>query len=195
MVILGECKCMRQAPKQAIEWAIDYHLASLRKEFREWEAIAREPRSGQLSDDPMIIEKNITHLRKELDSYMDLRKEIIELPRCDEPAFEVQSGNPHNPRKLSVPEQHQLKIAKDTLKMSDVGARIMGAKDNPGQGKTVAEILSRRTAWRESQQVEMRAKDKLSMDNFDMTYEQLPDIRKSLVDLAYLRDVKAESNG
>lgn len=28
--------------------------------------------------------------------------------------------------KLSVPEQHQLKIAKDTLKMSDIGARIMG---------------------------------------------------------------------
>ena len=29
-------------------------------------------------------------------------------------------------RRLSVPEQHQLRIAKDTLKMSDVGARIMG---------------------------------------------------------------------
>jgi len=28
--------------------------------------------------------------------------------------------------KLSVPEQHQLKIAKRTLEMSDVGAMIMG---------------------------------------------------------------------
>ena len=28
--------------------------------------------------------------------------------------------------KLSVPEQHQLNIARKTLKMSDVGARIMG---------------------------------------------------------------------
>ena len=27
---------------------------------------------------------------------------------------------------LSVPEMHQLKIAKDTLKMSDAGAMIMG---------------------------------------------------------------------
>lgn len=27
---------------------------------------------------------------------------------------------------LTVPEQHQLKIAKSTLKMSDVGAKIMG---------------------------------------------------------------------
>lgn len=26
----------------------------------------------------------------------------------------------------SVPQKHQLKIAKDTLKMSDAGARIMG---------------------------------------------------------------------
>lgn len=27
---------------------------------------------------------------------------------------------------LSVPEQHQFKIAKSTLKMSDIGAQIMG---------------------------------------------------------------------
>lgn len=30
------------------------------------------------------------------------------------------------PRGLSVPEQHQLRIARDTLKMNDVFARIMG---------------------------------------------------------------------
>ena len=29
-------------------------------------------------------------------------------------------------KKLSVPQKHQLKIAKDTLKMSDVGASVMG---------------------------------------------------------------------
>lgn len=29
-------------------------------------------------------------------------------------------------KKLSVPEQHQKKIAISTLKMNDVGARIMG---------------------------------------------------------------------
>ena len=28
--------------------------------------------------------------------------------------------------KLSVPERHQLKIAKDTLKLSDIGALILG---------------------------------------------------------------------
>ena len=29
-------------------------------------------------------------------------------------------------KNLDVPEQHQLKVARDTLKMSDMGARIMG---------------------------------------------------------------------
>lgn len=29
-------------------------------------------------------------------------------------------------KNISVPERHRIKIAKDTLKMSDVGARIMG---------------------------------------------------------------------
>lgn len=29
-------------------------------------------------------------------------------------------------RKLTIPERHQLKIARDTMKMSDVGALIMG---------------------------------------------------------------------
>lgn len=32
----------------------------------------------------------------------------------------------HTKRELSVFDKHQLKIARDTLKMSDVGARIMG---------------------------------------------------------------------
>ena len=87
MVILGECKCMRQAPKQAIEWAIDYHLSSLRKELKEWGMIAQ---GGPLVMDASLIEKNVAHQKKEMDSYLELRKEIIELPRCDEPAFEVQ---------------------------------------------------------------------------------------------------------
>ena len=29
-------------------------------------------------------------------------------------------------KKLSIPEQHQLKIAKSTLRMSDVGSAVMG---------------------------------------------------------------------
>lgn len=38
-------------------------------------------------------------------------------------------------RKLSVPERHQLRIARKTLKLSDVGALIMGgpSKDEARQ--------------------------------------------------------------
>lgn len=31
-----------------------------------------------------------------------------------------------NNKNLTVPEKHQLKVARDTLKMSDIGASIMG---------------------------------------------------------------------
>jgi hypothetical protein len=33
-------------------------------------------------------------------------------------------------RELSVPDQHQLKIARATLRMSEIGARIMGGMDH-----------------------------------------------------------------
>ena len=46
-------------------------------------------------------------------------------------------------RYLSVPEQHQLKIARRTLEMSDVGARIMG-----GMTKAEAREVIRRLTGR-----------------------------------------------
>ena len=47
-------------------------------------------------------------------------------------------------RKLSVPEKHQLRIAKQTLKYSDVGARIMG-----GMTKEEARQVIKRLTGRE----------------------------------------------
>jgi len=44
-------------------------------------------------------------------------------------------------RKLSVPEKHQLKIAKDTLKMSPIMARIMGGMTIP-EAKQIIKKLS-----------------------------------------------------
>ena len=41
-------------------------------------------------------------------------------------------------RKLTVPERHQLKVARDTMKMSDVGAFIMGG---PSKDEARAIIL------------------------------------------------------
>lgn len=45
-------------------------------------------------------------------------------------------------KELSVFDKHQLKIAKDTLKLSDVGARIMG-----GMTKEEAREFLSRMGW------------------------------------------------
>ena len=47
-------------------------------------------------------------------------------------------------KELSVPDTHQLKIARDTLKMSDIGARIMG-----GMTKEQAREVIRRLTGKE----------------------------------------------
>lgn len=49
--------------------------------------------------------------------------------------------NPHG-RKLTVPEQHQLKIARQTLRMSDAGARIMGGMTKEEARQIVAKLTS-----------------------------------------------------
>lgn len=48
--------------------------------------------------------------------------------------------------KLTVPEQHQLRIARRTLKLSDVGARILG-----GMTKEEAREIIRRLSQKEKQ--------------------------------------------
>lgn len=45
-------------------------------------------------------------------------------------------------KNLSVPEKHQLKIAKSTLRMSDVGAEIMG-----GMTKHEAREFLKKIGW------------------------------------------------
>ena len=47
-------------------------------------------------------------------------------------------------RVLSVPERHQLRIAYDTLKMSDVGARIMGGPTKEQARQIIYELTGRR---------------------------------------------------
>lgn len=47
-------------------------------------------------------------------------------------------------RQLSVPEQHQLKIARSTLRLSDVGALILG-----GMSKIEAQEIIRRLTDKE----------------------------------------------
>ena len=48
-------------------------------------------------------------------------------------------------RELSVPERHQLKVARDTLKMNDVMARIMGGPTKE-EAKAIIERLTGKKA-------------------------------------------------
>jgi hypothetical protein len=50
------------------------------------------------------------------------------------------------PRELSVPEKHQLRIARDTLKMSDVGARIMGGPSKEEARAIILRLTGRAAA-------------------------------------------------
>ena len=98
MIILGDCKCMRKEAKQGIEWALDYHLGTLRRDHRDMERLLQESKTEFkeiTGREPGIYgaEAKLELLKKEIDFFLGLRKEIIELPRCDEPAFEVQKGS------------------------------------------------------------------------------------------------------
>ena len=45
-------------------------------------------------------------------------------------------------KNLTIPEKHQLKIAKSTLKMTDIGARIMGGMTKE-EAKEVIKYLTK----------------------------------------------------
>ena len=46
-------------------------------------------------------------------------------------------------RILTTPEKHQLRIARDTLKMSDMGARIMGGPSKPESRRIIFSLTGR----------------------------------------------------
>jgi len=48
-------------------------------------------------------------------------------------------------KQLSVPEKHQLKIAKKTLTLSDAGARIMGGMTKD-EARRIIKLLTGKTA-------------------------------------------------
>ena len=47
-------------------------------------------------------------------------------------------------KQLTVPEKHQLKVARDTLKMSDVGALIMGGPSKEEAKKIIFKLTGKR---------------------------------------------------
>lgn len=94
--LLGkECSCIKYYAKRGIEWALDYHIVTVARELREKEELLEEAKvefkeiTGREPGE-YGAEAQIQRLQKEINFYLNLRKEIIELPRCPEPAFEVQ---------------------------------------------------------------------------------------------------------
>lgn len=49
-------------------------------------------------------------------------------------------------RPLTVPELHQLKIARDTLRMTDVGAAIMGGPTKEEARQIIAKLTGKSAA-------------------------------------------------
>ena len=96
MELLGkQCTCINYGVKQAIEWALDYHISNLAREIgqkTEMAGLAKTEFKKITGIDPSTygIEYNIERLQKELDFYKKIRDEVIDLPRCPEPAFTVQ---------------------------------------------------------------------------------------------------------
>jgi len=63
--------------------------------------------------------------------------------------------------KEGVPEKHQLKIAQDTLKLSDAGARIMG-----GMTKEEARALLRKQGWSDERIAKLEESKEVSEQDY-----------------------------
>lgn len=92
---LGEqCSCINYRAKQAIEWALDYHIIDIAREVREAEILAEKAKQEFMEitgKEPEYykIEGKIQRLRREHDFYVELRDEIRKLPQCPEPFAKV----------------------------------------------------------------------------------------------------------
>ena len=93
--LIGEhCSCINQRAKQAIEWALAYHIVATKKELGEAETLLDKAKQelreitgrdlGQYG-----VERKIEWLKKEEALYISLLGEIIQLKACPEPAFKV----------------------------------------------------------------------------------------------------------
>ncbi len=96
MALLGkQCGCINYRAKQALEWALDYHIIDVTKEISQAAILVEKAKREfveitGMEPSPYKLEEQLERLRKELDFYADLREEIIKLAKCPEPAFEVQ---------------------------------------------------------------------------------------------------------
>ncbi len=112
-----EYVCISHTIKLHLEGALIHYIRKIQKDIVTFSAAAVEfkERNPPLSAHYLVLVDSERKFIEELEASKGV---IKSLPECSE--------NPHNPGRLTVPEQHQLKIAKDTLKMPDAIAGIMG---------------------------------------------------------------------
>jgi len=114
-----KCTCIGDSIKRHLEGALIYYIRGIQRDVAEFARAAIEYKNINPE-----LSKHYSQLVESQNAFLEeieaAKRVVKALPIC-----EGEEENPH-PKRLTVPEQHQLKIARDTLKMSDVGARIMG---------------------------------------------------------------------
>ncbi len=136
--MIMKCDCIDESIKLILEGALIHYIRESQRNIVEFDRAAREYKdiNPQLSKHySQIIESENAYIEK-----IQAAKSVVKaLPVC-----ETESGNPHNPGRLTVPEQHQLKIAKDTLKMPDAMARVMGGSTKEEAREIIKRLESKK---------------------------------------------------
>lgn len=116
---IGKCECLNSDAKIYIEGAIVHFIRELEEEAKQFKAHAEERRGTPMEEHYIGVASGVERYIENLEN---VKARVKEIPSCE---FGATKGNPY-PKELSIPEKHQLKIAKDTLKMPDAMARVMG---------------------------------------------------------------------
>lgn len=117
---IGRCECLDADVRPFLEEALIRYIREMMTDAKTFAQAAVEYKAvnPQLSKYySLLVDEENDFIEK----IQAAKVSILELPTC-----EAKNGNPHNPGRLTVPEQHQLKIAKDTLRMPDAMAGVMG---------------------------------------------------------------------
>lgn len=117
---IGKCACLNADVKTYLEGALIHYIRDVQKDVAEFAKAAQEYKAINPE-----LSKHYSQLVESQNAYIEniqaTKGAIKGLPIC-----EAENGNPHNPRRLTIPEQHQLKIAKDTLRMPQPMVGVMG---------------------------------------------------------------------
>ena len=135
---IGKCECLDADVRPFLEEALIRYIREMMTDAQTFAQAAVEYKTvnPQLSKyySLLVDEENVF-----IEKIQAAKVSILELPTC-----EAKSGNPHNPRRLTVPDQHQLKIAKDTLRMPDAMVGVMGGPTKEEAREIIKKLESKK---------------------------------------------------